>query len=293
VADAGDQPLFVALTLDVDPDANRPAPGRLEAVSAGAGEGVRLDGCLAGLTEVLDLLEETELPATFFWEGRTLEGLRSRQPELIERIAREPGFEHGCHGYGHEDFAAGADGRAVPAEAAVGILRRAGAAIADAFGAPPRAFRAPYCRMTDELAAALVRLDYAYDASLTREAADEWALRPYPLQAAGGRLWELALCRTTDPAGRPMSGYLWQLFEGRRPVADYVHLLESLRDRFPGGLLQIALHPWHLVVSEDGSPLPGRGRDRPGRRLGELLGRLTCAERLKPTTAGAYLAQAI
>ncbi len=84
-----------------------------------------------------------------------------------------------------------------------------------------------------------------------------------------------------------MSCYLWQLFEGRRPVHDYIEMAESLRGRFPGGLLQLALHPWHLIVSEHNRPLA-----EPVHRLAELLGELTTRDGLAFTTAGGYLATA-
>ena len=287
-----DDHLFLALTVDVDPDANRAVPGRLETASAGMDEGVRLEACFEGLALLLDMLDEAGLPATFFHEARTLEELRARQPELFERLAAAERFEHGCHGYRHEDFAAsGAE------EAPAGILQRAGAVIEDAFGSPPRAFRAPYCRLTPVLVEALCSLRYRYDASLTREPSADWGLRPYPLRdpgaAPGGGLYELALCRGRDGAGRPISGYLWQLFEGNRAVGDYTALVRSLRAPHPGGLMQVGLHPWHLIVSAEGRPLPSEGPAAPPALLAELLGRLTQTDGVAFTTAGAYLERAV
>jgi peptidoglycan/xylan/chitin deacetylase (PgdA/CDA1 family) len=229
--------LFVALTVDVDPDANRPLPGRVEAVSAGREDGVELDACFRGLSRLLDLLEERSLPATLFWEGRTLEELREREAGLLERVRGHPSLEHGCHGYRHEDFAGKTSGTPLGQAETRAALAQAGEVFAETFNAAPRAFRAPYCRLTPELAQALAQLGYAYDASATRRPSPEWRLRPFRLEAAPA-VWELALCRSADRHRRVMSSYLWQLFEGNRPVADYVHLVASLHASCTGGLLQ-------------------------------------------------------
>ena len=93
--------------------------------------------------------------------------------------------------------------------------------------------------------------------------------------------------RATIEEGRAISGYLWQLCEGRRSVADYVALADLLRRTQPGDLLQIALHPWHLIVSERNKPL---GTDAP-RLLRDLLTRLADTEGIAFTTVGAYLSR--
>ena len=99
------------------------------------------------------------------------------------------------------------------------------------------------------------------------------------------RLRELSLCRSLDARGRPISAYLWQMLEGRRPPDDYLALVRTARARCPGGLLQIALHPWHLTVSAEGVATG----DAPVRRLHEFLDRLVALPGVAFTTAGAYL----
>lgn len=287
-AGAEQEPLFVALTADVDPDANRPLPGRVETVSAGREDGVELDACFQGLSRLLDLLEERAFPATLFWEGRTLKELREREAGLLERVQGNPSLEHGCHGYRHEDFAGKASGTPLGLAETRTALAQAGEVFAESFNAAPRAFRAPYCRLTPALAKALAEMGYTYDASATRSPSPQWRLRPFRLEAAPA-MWELALCRSADRHGRAMSSYLWQLFEGNRPVADYVHLVASLRASCRGGLLQMALHPWHLMVSADGRQLTGQGGPPPADQLEEFIGRLAAMEGIALTTAGAYL----
>jgi hypothetical protein len=286
------EPLFLALTADVDPDANRAVPGRADAVSAGgpAGE-VSVAACGDGLRILLDVLAERNTPATLFWEGRTLDRLGAEADSPVVRARADPRIEHGCHGWRHEDFAGKVSGRPLDAHETRSVLARAAQAYEAFFDAPPRAFRAPYCRLTPHLAASLEEAGYRYDASATRRPSAQWALRPYRPKGAGS-LWELALCRCADRAGRPISGYLWQLFEGRREARDFVDLAGSLRGSCGGGLLQLALHPWHLVVGEDGRPFDTQARLRALDGLRAVVDGLVRLPGLAFTSAGEYLARA-
>jgi hypothetical protein len=280
------QKLFVAVTADVDPDANRPLPGRPDAVSPGEGDRATFDACFDGLAALLDALAEAKLPATLFWEGRTLEELAAGRPDLLRSLVDAPSLEHGAHGYRHEDFAGRASGLPLDAVRTADAVARGGAAVRGAFGTEPAGFRAPYCRLTDQLLRALADAPYAYDASTTNTLSPAWGLRPLRLSQEP-RLHELPLCRSTDARGRPISCYLWQLCEGRRSVDDYVHLVRSARQCARGGLLQIALHPWHLVVSAEGRPLGAA----PLRALRALLARILAEDGVAFTTTGAYLAR--
>ena len=267
----GCAPLYVALTVDVDPDANRPSPGRIDVVSPGPGvEDARLEACGDGLEALASVLDKLHIPCTFFWEARSLQTLRRDAADVVDRLLSNKAFEHGCHGLRHEDFSGRDSGVRVSGEETLAILEEASRIVASETGRRPVGFRAPYCRLTPELQQALCRLDYAYDASQTRAPTQAWSLRPYKLpdESSGRGLWELALCRGHDRDLRPITGYLWQLFEGRREPRDYVEFASTLSEQYAGGLFQIALHPWHLVVSEEGEPLRQRaGRDP----MGELL----------------------
>jgi len=277
-------PLFIALTADVDPDANRPVAGRPDAVTSGDPAGkARTDACLEGLRVMIHLLADSSLPATLFYEGRTLDELAARDPALLQQLRDDTTLEHGCHGWRHEDFAGLDTGLPLGPEQTRQALDAAGQAFARAFGRQPVAFRAPYCRLTPHLAAALQDLGYVYDTTETRIPSADWPMRPYRLGSS--TLYELALTRWRDRRGKPISCYLWQLFEGRRPLHDYVALAESLRRQFPGGLLQLALHPWHLVVSEHNQPLAD-----PVHKLAELLGELSARDNFAFTTTRDYLA---
>ena len=112
-------------------------------------------------------------------------------------------------------------------------------------------------------------------------------MRAWELEGVPG-VRELAQCRTRDKQGRPISGYLWQLLEGNRPAGDYLHMIESLRTACPGGLLQIGVHPWHLIVSADGQPLPAAAVGR----WSEFIARATDLPGVSFVTARDYLDRA-
>lgn len=281
------QPLSVAVTLDVDPDANRAAPGRTEAVGAYGGAPAVV-ACAEGLGRLADLLDEFALPATVFWAGRTLEALADDRPELVSRFRGGSRYGHACHGYAHEDFAGAVSGRALDAGETDGVLRRARDACMDVLGCRPLGFRAPYCRMTAELETCLPALGFRYDASKTVSVRLASDLRPRPVRPDLD-IFELPLCRSTDPAGRPVTGYLWQLFEGRRPFTDYVGLIGAVRELCGGGLLQLAIHPWHLVMSANGDPFPADHVRRSEAGLRRLLRAVADDGGIVATTDADYL----
>ncbi|MEF8787524.1 MAG: polysaccharide deacetylase family protein, partial [Planctomycetota bacterium] len=245
-------PLYVAITADIDPDANRAIEGRPGAVSAGAGEGARLFGAVEGLRRMADLLLEENWPATLFWEGRTLEGVAEREPDLLDRLRDAPALEHGCHGMYHEDFAGETSGVPLDRDATRNALREAVRTCRQHLGGEPELFRAPYCRLTEPLIDVLWEMEFRCDASRTAVGPGRDILSPYPLRQAEGRtLWEAPLCRWEDRWGRPMDAYLWPLLEGKRSADDYRQLVDSVASACPGGLLQVALHPWHLCAGQD------------------------------------------
>jgi len=282
----------VALSADVDPDANRPRGGRTDAVSAGApGGAASLTACRSGLATLAQVLRETGVPCTFFWEARSLSTLSDEAPDLIDRLVADGAFEHACHGLCHEDFSGRDSGIVIGRRQTLAILREASKIIEEVTGARPRGFRAPYCRWTAALGQALSELGYGYDATRNREPGKGWALRPYPLLpgAGAGPPWALALCRARDASGRPITGYLWQLFEGGRPPGDYVDLAASLARRFPGGLLHVALHPWHLTVSAAGEPLGARSPRNAAADLGAVVQGIGRLDGVRFVTPSAYL----
>ena len=84
-----DTPLYVAISLDIDPDANSTVEGRHDALSSPIEHGeIRVDACKKGLRIILDLLEKHDIDATLFYEARTAQMLIEDGmdlPKLSER----------------------------------------------------------------------------------------------------------------------------------------------------------------------------------------------------------------
>ena len=268
-------PFRVAVTLDVDPDANQAVPGRTDAVSPPLAAGVaKFDAVREGLDLALAALAEEGVPATVFLEARTAEELARRGADLAA-LARD--HEVGCHGLRHEDLLGVVSGLPLPRHECFDLLSEAVSAIAHLTEARPQGFRAPYTRVNDTVLAVLRDLGFAYDSSMTELVADGRAMAPYRVFEDEPVLWEAPLPMLRDSRGRRMSCYLWPMLEGRREPEEYVDAVSMLSAAHPGGLFQIALHPWHLLVSEHGEPLPAeRARGHCAafqqiiRRVGEL-----------------------
>jgi hypothetical protein len=209
--------LHVAVTVDVCPDANREAPGRVETVTAGTGSGVELHACRRGLGLIVELVERLELPCTFFWEGRLLAEFADSVPDLIERLAREGGHEHACHGLKHEDFAGEVSGIPLNRDDCEAVLCQASGIVKEQFAGPLPGFRAPYGRLTSPLLDALQARGFRYDATRLTFHDSNGGLAPSVLREdeSRGSLWELPMCLGRDDEGETISSYLWQLFEGR------------------------------------------------------------------------------
>ena len=90
-----DDPLYVTISLDVDPDANSAVKGRHDALSLPIEHGnIRTDACKKGLQKILELLDLYDIDATLFFEARTAQMLvaeRMNLPKLSER------HEVSCH----------------------------------------------------------------------------------------------------------------------------------------------------------------------------------------------------
>ena len=80
---------------------------------------------------------------------------------------------------------------------------------------------------------------FRYDSSVVQELRDG-SIRPY---ITGNGLPEVPIASARDERGKKIVGYLWPLHEGKRPIADYLRMVDGFND----GLLVLATHSWHLV----------------------------------------------
>lgn len=227
----------IALTVDVDRDVNRACKNSTAAISApvGGSDLPRFDSSGEGLKRMIEVLRSEGVRGTFFLEGRTAEVLAERM-DLASLLA---GQEVAAHGYEHEDFTGEESGLPMDKESTNEALDRCGKALDNLFKPGRRGFRAPYMRASPLLKAALAERRYLYESSTYLELKDG-SVRPY-LSSDGMVQVPVAVGR--DAKGKKIFGYLWPLHEGKRPVDDYLALLDSFDD----GLLVLATHSWHMV----------------------------------------------
>jgi peptidoglycan/xylan/chitin deacetylase (PgdA/CDA1 family) len=232
----------VAFTVDVDRDVNLACQGQACSVSNG-GNGARFVSSGRGLELILQVLREAGVQGTFFWEGRTAEELSKR----MDLGSMMEGHENAVHGYDHEDFSGQGTGVPLDREQVAGVLDRAESALDSTFGRTSRGFRAPYQRTSEALMQELVRRNYLYDSSETAAMTDG---RLVPYRRKDG-LFEAPVCWSTDRKGKKIVSYLWPYHEGKRPMSDYLDLVDDFKD----GLLVMATHSWHMVENFCGGGL--------------------------------------
>ncbi len=226
----------VAFTVDVDRDVNLACQGEMCSISNG-GKHPRFEASARGLEMIAGLLEEMGIKGTFFWEGRTAEVLSERM-DLKDLMRRH---EVALHGYDHEDFSGKETGMPLDLNETRAVLDRSTEAVDRVFGKRRRGFRAPYQRVTEVLLDELRARNFLYDSSDTVEL-DNGKVRARRLPNG---LPEAPVCWSRDGRGKKIVSYLWPYHEGKRPIADYLDLVDSFQD----GLMVMATHSWHPVES--------------------------------------------
>jgi len=252
-----DKSLYVAISLDIDPDANSAVEGRHDALSSPIEYGeIRVDACKKGLQKIFELLEKYDIDATLFYEARTAQMLIESGmylPKLSER------HEIACHSLKHEDFLGKVSGIPMEKKSIEESIDKAKEILAKIFKREIKGFRAPYTRINRTVVKVLEQLGFQYDSSETATLGTGWAGKPYPLTAFDSSLMELALPSFHDAKGKKMSSYLWAIFEGRRVFGEYIDAVVQARDIAKQGLFVFSIHPWHLYVDCRGNQF---GKDR-------------------------------
>jgi len=241
-----DELLYVAVSLDIDPDANSAVEGRHDALSSPIEYGeIRVDACKKGLQKILDLLEKYEIDSTLFYEARTARMLIESGMDLPKLSERH---EIACHSLKHEDFLGKVSGIPMNEKSIEESIDKAKEILVKIFKREIKGFRAPYTRINRTVVKVLERLGFQYDSSETAILGTEWTGKPYLLEAFDSSLLELALPSFRDAKGKKMSSYLWAIFEGRRVFGEYIDAVVQARNVAQGGLFVFSIHPWHLFV---------------------------------------------
>lgn len=227
----------MAITVDVDRDVNQACKGKMAAVSSplhGSDE-PRFSSSRKGLELIVATMNELGVRGTFFMEGTTALEI-GRTVDVAELLQ---GHEVACHAYDHEDLTGTDTGLRIDREDIDGVLERSLDVLDTLFGEERRGFRAPYLHASDDLMDSLKDHGFLYDSSVVEEMR-EGAIRPY-LTRNG--LPEVPIASSRDDKGKKIVGYLWPLHEGKRPIADYVQMVDGFKD----GLLVLSTHSWHPV----------------------------------------------
>lgn len=177
-------------------------------------------GTQTGLPRILDLLEQHQLPATFFVPGWDVE----RDPDTVRDI-RDRGHEIAGHGYLHEDFSS------LTADEQQQVLTRSESAFEDVLGARPGGWRAPRGLMTAETRSILAGRGYSYDSSYCDDDL------PYRVETeTGDRLVEIPVFQTASDS---------HYYEKRRSpdVVERAWRTEFISVYQIGGLFNLTLHP--------------------------------------------------
>lgn len=243
--------MYVAISLDIDPDANSAVEGRHDALSSPIEYGeIRVDACKKGLQKIFELLEKYTIDATLFYEARTAQILIEDGMDLPKLSERH---EIACHSLKHEDFLGKVSGLPMDEKSSEKTISEAKDILEKIFERDTKGFRAPYTRINRTVVKVLEQLGFQYDSSEIATLGTGWAGKPYPLEAFDSSLLELALPSFHDAKGKKMSSYLWAIFEGRRVSSEYIDAVVQARDVAKHGLFVFSIHPWHLYVDYRGN----------------------------------------
>ena len=186
-------------------------------------------GSRVALGRILALLDEHEIPATFFGPAVSF----SLAPDMIPAIQESGRHEIGVHGWIHERNAE------LPREDEERLLRRAVERMTELMGDRPVGFRAPSWNFSDNTLDLLLEMGFLYDSSLM---ADD---RPYELTANGEAtgLVELPVDWILDDA--PLMNPLGDRYANPRDV------LQVYKDEFDiaheeGTTFVLTMHPKYI-----------------------------------------------
>jgi peptidoglycan/xylan/chitin deacetylase (PgdA/CDA1 family) len=227
----------VAITVDVDRDVNQACKGKKAAVSSpshGSDE-PRFSSSREGLELMVATLNDLGVRGTFFLEATTALEI-DRTTELADLLH---GHEVACHAYDHEDLTGADTGVGMTREDIDDILERSIGVLDDLFGKQGRGFRAPYLHTNDDVMASVKEHGFLYDSSVVEEMR-EGCIRPYVTRTG---LPEVPIASSRDERGKKIVGYLWPFHEGKRPIGDYLRMVDGFKD----GLMVLSTHSWHMV----------------------------------------------
>ncbi|MFX0183965.1 MAG: polysaccharide deacetylase family protein [Candidatus Hodarchaeota archaeon] len=250
----------VAICMDIDRDAAFPKKGVTHGVSLSSHYRsinewkdplkFSLKGTIKGITNLLTIFEEKNLPLTLFIEAGVVEKTIEEIPNFFYTL-RGIGSDFGLHGLYHEDLTSKESGVPISRNQERLILEEALCIFKRYFKQEPVGFRAPYLKLSENTIELLAKNRFLYDSSVIETANHV----PYIYENKNHKIVEVPILRyKTD--SNPFILYLWTLFEFIRPVNQIIKIiqkiidntknLESYNDLNKPSILTINFHPWHL-----------------------------------------------
>ena len=206
-------------------------------------------GTIDSFASLIPFLISEKLPTAFYHEARSLQILMRTDSNLAKTL-NQPYFEHGLHGYDHEDLPGEETGENFSREEEKEILYNGKKIIESLLSSEVHGFRAPYMRLSPNTLEILSELDFRYDSSVYKES--DKGITPYK---AHNNILEFPVIKTPKESSmRGMYTYLWPLFEGKRPknevIKNYLQLLNNSEEE--NSFISINLHSWHFayLISE-------------------------------------------
>jgi peptidoglycan/xylan/chitin deacetylase (PgdA/CDA1 family) len=215
------------LSFDVDAESPILVEGRRYADNAGV-MSHQAYGPLVGVPRILDLLQEHQLPATFFVPGLTAD----RYPDTVEQILAA-GHEIGHHSYAHvSPFDQDEAAERADFERALEALAR--------FGVEPKGFRCPSWEPAWRTPALVAEFGLEYDSSLMD------ADSPYLLETSAGEIVELPVHWSLDDweqyAYLPRPSFKSPIESPQKVLDLWISELDAMR-RY-GSIFVLTCHPF-------------------------------------------------
>lgn len=248
--------VFIFICIDFDRDYAVPMEGYKHAVSKVLKDesnedlrnpelAVSLRGTVESATLLFPYLKNNRVPTTFYYEARTLNLFKSKYPRLFD-LLKQPFFEHGLHGYDHEDLTGEESGIKFSHEEEYALLKSAKEEVERLLSTTIYGFRAPYMKLSKNTLPILSRLGFNYDSSIYRET--ETGINPYK---TSDNLIEFPVIKTPKKSMGGMYTYLWPLFEGKRTeeeiIRNYVQIVRNSEKK--KSYFSINLHSWHFAYN--------------------------------------------
>ncbi len=202
-----------------------------------------LKGSLNCFEPLIKYLIDFNVPSVFYFEARSLQILNSNNPNYISLLKKDI-FEHGIHGFDHEDLTGEETGILLDRDKELQIIKDTQTVVESILDTKVYGFRAPYMKHTMNTFDILSELKICYDSSLYEESVK--AITPHEIFDS---ILEFPVIKTPkDSVMGGMYTYLWPLFEGKRNAEDvinnYLQLVNNSQE--DDSYISINLHSWHF-----------------------------------------------